>query len=551
MPDLKTGRRLLLKRFTRLGAAGLFASPFLTACSSKKASSETGQATIKMGVTGRPRMLDPRKATDALSSRINRLIYQSLIDFDDSFQPVPSLAKWEKQSENTYLFTLVNPATFHHGKPLTAEDVVATYRSILDPSFGSAHFGSLKHIQRVTALSAHQVLFELKHPDALFVGRLTIGICPADLIAQNYRFQDHPIGSGAARFVSMDEQSLTLRRQKDGVPLQFIPVKDATVRVLKLRKGELDLIQNDLSPEMVGYCEDRKDLEVSWRGGTNFNYIGFNFEDPILAVPEIRQAIAYGINRPAIIKAMFRGHARLAGGLLAPNHWAGNPELHGYPYNPQKAQQLLKVGLQKLAKTQKNARIPSPASEKQADLEAGLGILEKFADFSEEKTHWPPVLLELSYKTSSDPTRLRLAAIYQSQLRRIGIQLKIQSYDWGTFYNDIKQGRFQLYSLAWVGIKSPDIFKYVFDSSAIPPNGANRGRYRDEVADRLIREAEKETDLEKAAMLYRQLQAHLQRTLACLPLWYEDQYAVHRVGIQGYTLYADGRYDGLLTTVKG
>ncbi len=210
----------------------------------------------------------------------------------------------------------------------------------------------------------------------------------------------------------------------------------------------------------------------------------------------------------------------------------------------EKLQNLAQNETNKAENTEKKAKIPSPAPKNANFSKVGLGKWGIQVGKKGEKR------LQLSYKTSSDPTRIRLATIYQSQLRKIGIDLNIQSYDWGTFYNDIKQGRFQLYSLAWVGIKSPDIFKYVFDSSAIPPNGANRGRYRDPVADQLIRQAEKEQNLQKAAALYRQLQAHLEQTLACLPLWYEDQYAVMRKAVSGYQLYADGRYDGLFYTQK-
>ena len=544
---MKLKRRTWIKAATALSLGG-GAAAFLSQQSSSQ-SHQTNQP-LRIGITSRPRMLDPRKATDALSSRINRLIYQALIDFDEQFQPIPSLASWQVLSPTHYRFTLKTHNFFHHGKPLTAQDVVATYASILAPDFGSPHRGSLKNIQRLDALNDQQIDFKLKQPDALFVGRLTIGICPADLIAQGHRFQDQPIGSGPVEFISMDEQQLHLTRRSDGQSLQFLPVKDATVRVLKLQKGELDLIQNDLSPEMVAYCQRHPELKVQWHSGTNFSYIGFNFADPVLAQPEIRQAIAYGIDRTAIIQAMFQGHAQLAGGLLAPNHWAGHPQLTGYGFHPQLAKTKLQQGLAKLQqltqnsnnKDPKNAKIPSPALKTTDFLNPGLGKLGISMTKNGEKR------LQLSYKTSSDPTRIRLATIYQSQLRKIGIDLTIQSYDWGTFYSDIKQGRFQLYSLAWVGVKSPDIFKYVFDSSAIPPNGANRGRYQDPVVDALIRQAEKEQDLTQAAALYRQLQAHLEQTLAYLPLWYEEQYAVMRKNIHGYKLYADGRYDGLLST---
>ena len=504
---LAFSRRQLLKVSTGF-SAGAFLTPGLSGCAPK-----IDTKVIRMGVTSRPQMLDPRKATDALSSRINRLIYRQLIDFDAQFQPKPDLADWQQLSPLHYRFNLHAGSVFHNGSALGAEDVVATYQSVLDPDFGSVHSGSLKGIERIESNAPNQVDFILKTADPLFVGRLVIGILPKRLIESDHKFQETPIGSGPCRFVSLNEQKLVLERT-DEVELHFIPVKDATVRVLKLQKGELDMVQNDLSPELVHYSENQPELNVNWQNGTNFGYVGFNFEDPLLSQLAIREAISLGIDRQAIIDAIFDGHARLAGGLLVPEHWCGVPEINGFEFNPEKAKALLK-----------QAQIPP-------------GLVNSDGQ------------LEFSYKTSNDPTRIRLATIYQSQLKKIGIHLNVQSYDWGTFYNDIKKGRFQMYSLAWVGIKSPDIFQYVFASNAIPPDGANRGRYRDAKADQLIQQGLQQTAMEEQAQTYRDLQVHLQATLAVMPLWYEDQYTVSRVELTGYQLHNDGRLDGLLSVVK-
>lgn len=495
-------RRGFIKTLLPLAGLGL------TACNR----SETPHI-IRMGVNARPRMLDPRKATDALSSRVNRLLYRQLVDFNERFEAVADLADWQQITPQHYRFTLRESSQFHNGEPLTAADVVATYQSVLNPDFGSPHQGSLKNIKQVVQADEKQVDFWLYAPDPLFVGRLVIGILPKSLIEANHPFHERPVGSGACRFISLNEQKLVLERQ-DKVTLEFINVKDPTVRVLKLKKGEIDLLQNDLSPELIHYCEQQSGLQVQWQHGTGFGYLGFNFDDALLSQLAVREAIAYGIDRQAIVNALFNGHARLAGGLLVPEHWAGVADIHGFAYDPERAK--LKLA---------EAQIP-PASRNAEGL------------------------IELSFKTSNDPTRIRLATIYQSQLRRIGIHLNIQSYDWGTFYSDIKQGRFQLYSLAWVGIKSPDIFQYVFASEAIPPNGANRGRYRDSVADRLIALGARQQTLTEQAETYRQLQRHLQQTLAAMPLWYEDQYAVSRDNVHGMQLFADGRLDGLLKVTK-
>lgn len=507
-------RRTLFKKMPGYlsGIASLPLVAGLTGCESKSSVN-----CIKMGVTSRTRVLDPRQATDALSSRLNRLIYRQLIDFNSAFEPIPDLASWEEVTPTHYRFTLLQRPKFHHGTNLSAEDVVLTFESILNPKEGSPLRGSLKHILKVIAVNDNQIDFHLSHPDSLFVGRLVIGILPSDLLKKQHNFLKQPVGCGACQFVSSTEQKLVLERP-DKVLLEFIPVKDATVRVLKLRKGELDIIQNDLSPELLRYCHQRPDLHVRSHFGTSFAYIGFNFEDPLLAHLKMRQAIAYAINRQLIVDTLFDGEARLAGGLLVPEHWCGVADLKGYDYKPDKAKTLI-------TELKQQTDLVKPYLNEQGNI-------------------------QLSYKTSSDPTRIRLATIYQAELRKVGIDLKIQSYDWGTFYSDIKQGRFQLYSLAWVGIKSPDIFQYVFDSKAIPPRGANRGRYRDAEADALIEAAGKTQLLTQEAAIYRKLQRHLQATLANLPLWYENQYAVTADGVQGYELYSDGRFDGLLQVHK-
>jgi len=127
----------------------------------------------------------------------------------------------------------------------------------------------------------------------------------------------------------------------------------------------------------------------------------------------------------------------------------------------------------------------------------------------------------------------------------VGIDARIQSYDWGTFFGDIKAGRFQLYGLTWVGIRTPDIFRYAFHGDSVPPEGANRGRYRNERVDGLIETTRVEPDLARQAELYREVQSILLADLPYIPLWYEDQFLAARRAVRGYRLAPDGNYDSL------
>ncbi len=467
---------------------------------------------LRFGLATNPVTLDPRFATDAASTRVNRLLYRRLVDFDASQQPVPSLATWEVLSPKHYRFILGNLARrFHDGTLLTARDVKATYTSILDPANASPHRVSLSRIERIEVLDEDTVDFHLNHPDPLFPGRLVVGIAPAARITTAHPLHSHPMGSGPFSFLDWEtEGRLRVRRDSDGQVIEFLRVPDPTVRVLKLLRGEVELLQGDLPPELVAWLDARDDVWVRHARGSNFTYLGFNLQDPLVGHRPLRLAIAHALDREGIIHHLMGGAARPASALLSTDHWAGNPDLSAYEYAPEKSRGLL----------------------------AGLGY---------DASNRPAI----TYKTSSDPFRIRLATIIQHQLKQVGIDVDISSYDWGTFYGDIKAGRFQMYSLSWVGIKTPDIFRYVFHSSSAPPAGANRGRYNDEKVDKLIDRAENMPDLEKQAALYRELQEHLLHELPYVPLWYEDHVFVARKDVYGYTVAMDGNFDGLLTVQRG
>ncbi|WP_353571848.1 ABC transporter substrate-binding protein [Candidatus Albibeggiatoa sp. nov. BB20] len=480
----------------------LFFLFLLTACTLPQPEKDN---IIRFGLESAPVTLDPRFATDAASARVNRLIYRALIDFDSNRQPIADLATWEQLLPTHYRFTLRPPGCeFHNKQTLNAYDVKATYEFILDPTNASPHREAFKTIEEIDVIDDKTLDFILSQPDNLFIGRLSIGILPAKLIAQNHPFNTRPIGSGVFQFMDwQDHGRLKLQRLKDKQMVEFIEVKDPVVRVLKLLRGELDILQGDLSPELIRWLEKRNEVLVQKQKGSNFAYLGFNLQDETISNPLIRQAIAYALNREDIIHYVLGDAARPASSILPPSHWAGHPELPLYPYDPEKAKQLL----------------------------AQAGYADK--------------PLKLSYKTSTNPVRIRLATVMQHQLKQVGIEMDLQTYDWGTFYGDIKAGNFQMYSLMWVEVKMPDIFEYVFHSDSVPPSGANRGRYINLELDQWIDEAKRTIDLKQQVKLYHQIQQQIFDDLPYVPLWYEDYVLVTQKIIEHYNLSADGNYDSL------
>lgn len=456
--------------------------------------------TIVFAVATPPGVLDPRLAADAASERINALLYKSLTDLDEQGRAVPAMADWQMLSPRHYRFHLrEDRAPFWNGELPTSNDVVATYTSLLDPALGSPHAGGLSHIARIRATTETAVEFELSRPDSAFPGRLAVGIIPASLSDQG-SLSRAPMGSGTFEFMRWREHGgCDLRRRRDGQRVAIEPVADPTMRALKLMRGEAHLVQNDLPSELYAYLEERPTIQIEERPGTTFAYVGFNLADPVLADRRVRAAIAHAIDRDAIVRFLFRDRARKAESLLRPAHWAAAGDLRPYAHDPAEARRLLAT-----------------------------------AGYSAKRP------LVLSYKTSTDPFRLRIAAVFKDQLAKVGIALKIASYDWGTFFGDIKAGRFQLYSLAWVGVNTPDILRYAFHSTSLPPGGANRGRYRSDAVDRLLDSAT-QSDEKTAVPLYREAQQLIHDDIVYVPLWYEDNVSVSR-DIVDYRPGFDGNY---------
>ena len=471
---------------------------------------QANDGAIRFGLATPPVTLDPRYATDATSYRINRLIYQALVDFDHTHRAIPKLAKWEVLSPLHYRFYLQPSQRFHDGSSLDSDDVVATYQSVLEQQTASPHRGSLANIESISAPAPLTVDFYLAQADPLFPGLLVIGIMPAELVRRTNASVERPIGSGPFAVEGVPKEArLRLRRLGDGQLVDFITVRDATVRALKILHGEIDLMQGSMTPELVNWLHDNEHIVADHRPGTTFTYLGFNLNDSNVGNLRVRRAIAHAIDRRSLTKFMFGGRARLAQGIFTPDHWAGHTKLEAIEFDPARARELL----------------------------AEMG-------FSDSRP------LQLSYKTSSDHFRLRIATAIQDQLADVGIELTISSYDWGTFYADVKAGRFQMYSLSWVGLKQPDIFRYAFHSSSVPPQGANRGRYRAGTVDQMIEAAEASKDLTMRAALYRNIQQQLLVDLPYIPLWYEDTTLIVRDSIVGYDTGLDGYYDGLAATQR-
>jgi len=468
---------------------------------------------LVVGLPDEPLTLDPRFALDAASTRLNQVLYAGLLKLDASGRPEPDLAQdWRVEGGRIYTFRLRPGLTFHDGRDLTARDVVFTYASILDPSLNSPKRLVLQVIDKVEALDRLTVRFSLREVSAPFESELTLGVVPA---GAGPDLAQRPVGAGPFSLVEWRPgQRLDLAAHRDyfmgrpaGDGIVFKVVPDDTTRVLELLQGNLDFVLNGAPPDLLGRLAREKSLRIIESPSANYAYLAFNLAHPDLGRLEVRRAIARAVDRRAMIRYLLDGRAEPATGLLPPGHWAYTGQVADYAYDPEAA-----------------AR----------DLDrAGLKPDEK------------GVRLKLLYKATLQDLSRRKAEVLQDQLARVGIKLEIRSFEWATFFTDVRQGNFQLCSLEWVGLAEPDIYYHVFHSQSRPPQGANRGGYANPELDRLLIKARQCLDREERAGLYARVQQIVARDLPYLSLWHPRHVLVLRRGWTGFELTPQADLAGL------
>jgi peptide/nickel transport system substrate-binding protein len=464
-------------------------------------------ATLTVAIDNGPASLDPRLGSDEASRRVNDLLYNGLFRLDGSARPVPDLAeRVHRPDGRTLVVTLRAGVLFHDGAPLTSGDVVATYRSILADEVPSFRKGDLQPLAAVEAPDPLTVVLRLREPFAPILTNLNVPILRA---GAGPRAARRPVGTGPFLLVRhRQDEDLLLRRfdrhfaGRAGVEyLRLRIVPSETARLLELLKGSVDLVVNDLSPDQVARVRRTPGFAVDSLPGRNYVYLAFNFADPLLADRRVRRAIAHAIDREAVVRHLLRGAATPATGMLPPHHWAYEPDVPRFPHDPPAARRLLDA-----------AGLPDPD---------GPG---------------PEVRFRLLYKTSTSELAQQQAAILQQQLAAVGIGVDIRAFEWPTFYEDLKAGRFQVAVSMWTEINDPDVFRLRFHSRHRPPAGLNRGGYSSPAADRLIEAGARTLDESERRRIYGRLQALLARDLPYVSLWHRDVVAARRLRVRGFRL---------------
>lgn len=481
------------------------------ACGGGETKGRDGAAkdTLVIEVQSSPTNLDSRVGNDNASGRVFDLIYSGLVKVTPDMNYAADLAtKWETPDDKTIIFHLNPNAKFHNGQPVKAADVKWTYDSLMDPNFVTSKKSGYAAVDHIEVPDEHTVIFKLKEPNGGLFDNLTLGVLPTGADTNTYKTR--PIGCGPYKVVEFrpdDRLVLQAFDQWHGGPpkiknltMRIIP--DSTTRVLELRRGTVAFEVNNIPFENVGGFDKNPDFRTVKQVGSVYQYLAFNLKDPILSKLKVRQAIAHAIDRQKICTDLLRGYAIPTDTMLAQGHWARAENLPTYPFDSNKAKQLLD--------------------------EAGY------------KQNGTNPRFTLSFKTSTDSEANLRAQMIQQMLKNVGIDVQIESSEFGTFLDAISKGNFQMYSLSRNGVQDPDFYYVIFYSKNTPPSGQNRGYYANPKVDQLLVEGRSTFDKAKRKEMYGQVQTILQQDLPYISLYHQVNVAVMRKNVDGFVMYPAG-----------
>ncbi len=526
--------------------------PLLVACTQRQQTQEqeatNGQQATQNKATekiftycseGSPSTLNPQMASDGSSFTATRPIYNRLFDYENgTTNMIPSLLeKWDEKKGVTpdglqYTFELKKDVSFHTTpyftptRTLNADDIIFSFKRQIDPKhpYHKVNGGIYQYanstginniIKDIVKIDEHKVKFILSQPNAVFTAFLAMDF--AAIFSKEYadelleaktpeKIDNQPIGTGPFVLNEYIKDNLIRYKahphyfdQKGNIDtLIFAITTDASVRLQKLKNNECQLMTYP-DPADLNTIKNDKNLTLLEAQGMNVGYLTINVKKEPFDNKLVRQALNHALNKEAYIASIYLGHAQKASNMLPPTIWGYHDHLKKYEYSVEKAKALLKKA----------------------------GISDGF-----ETDLWT-----LPVARPYLPSGRRLGEMMQIDLSKIGIRVKLVTFDWPTYLDKTTRGEHTLAHHGWTAdVPDPDNYFDILLSCAAVDGGLNRSRWCHKPYSALVTQAREITHRQKRIELYRKAQEIYKEESPTIPIAHAQLYRGMRKNISGYKI---------------
>jgi dipeptide transport system substrate-binding protein len=491
---------------------------------------------------GSPENFNPQINTTGTSFDASAPIYNQLVEFErGGTKVVPGLAeKWEVSPDGkTYTFFLRKGVKWHSNdlfKPtrdFNADDVLFSFNRAwkADHPYHKVSGGQYDYfsdmsmptlLESIDKVDDYTVKFVLKTPEAPFIANMAMDFASilsgeyADVLTkkgQQEQIDQKPIGTGPYTYVQYQKDAQIRYKPFDGYfrekqkdDLVFSITKDAAVRYAKLKAGECHVMPFP-NPADVEKMKADKDINVLSQPGLNIGYLAFQTQKPPFNDKRVRQALNMAIDKAAIVKAVYRDAGQPAINPIPPIMWGYNSAIKDYEYNPEKAKALL--------------------------AEAGVP-----ANF--ETDIWA-----MPVQRPYNPDAKRIAELVQADLKKVGINGKVVSYEWGEYRKRAQEGEHQMAQLGWTGDNGdPDNFLYVLlGCDAARVGGSNIAKWCNKDFDDILKKAKLTANVAERTKLYEQAQVIFKEEAPWFTIAHSVVNEPVRKEIVGYKISPFGRHE--------
>ena len=491
----------------------------LFACSQKENQKERVEKEEKkiltMAQKAEIKTLDPQKATDSVSRSIIKLINQTLVYIDNEGNIVPELAQEiTKVSPKETLIKIKNDIKFSNGETLTIDDVLFSLERAKASPKMSQDLYMIESFEKVddrtlkinTLYDAGNLLHKLASGGVAIVNKKAFEKDENNIVGTGM-FKLKEWVAGEKLVLERNEFFKDSKSNIDTLVVKFVP--EANSRMIMLETGEIDLARDLLPLDFKKISEDTKFTTVEVETPSNM-FLGFDLRNELLADKRVRQAIAYAINNEDLVKTVFNGSASVATSPVPKITTGHNENSNNYPQNIEKAKQLL--------------------------AEAGY-----------------PNGFNIELFVSEDNQRIDMAVIIQDNLKKIGINAEIKTFQWAAYVSTIENPNIikPLFIMSWnISNDDPDEVLYpLYHSSQIDAH-TNVVFYKNEKFDNLISEARETTDKEKRIELYKKAQDIIQEELPHYAILYPMQNFAYKKSIKGIEVNKKGYFNFQNTIVE-
>lgn len=413
--------------------------------------------------------------------------YDGLLAFDGAGSLRPALAAEQPRSSpdaRSWTVRLRKGVTFHDGSPFGAEDVVATYRAALDPRYASTVSSSFRMLDDVRAVDEHTVRFELAIPYTAWPSKLVLGIVPRRTLAEprpleNSPLNTEPVGTGPYRLVQWRRgDQMIWKANQDywgGAPavreVTVVFATDDNTRAQRLRAGEFD---GTVLPPVLADSVDGDGYRVVHHRTADYRAISLPNEHPVTGDPAMRKALNLAVDRDGMIRALLSGHGTPAFTPIPPTMRPWHDPSARFEFDRQRARRILDDA---------GWRTGSDGIRRRGGTRARFSVMY-FAD---------------------DSLRKDFARAFASDVRKIGVEVELSGVD-----RSAVPGRLRDEAIVLGGGNpiDPDEQSYLHLHSSVIGTGTynNPSRYRNSTVDKALDGGRRETDPDRRAEFYHEMQ---------------------------------------------